>query len=94
MAWHLLFGKHKFPETLASSKVSVFISDKRFVDRILIRAVSIMLFYLELNGSVSRWVQITKAVPKQAVKGKGSPGPAEWFCSNMSSHVPNNCDLR
>lgn len=55
----------------------MFISDKGFVDRTLIRAVGIMLFYLELNGSVSRCVQNTKAVPKQTVKGKGSPGPAE-----------------
>lgn len=78
MAWHLLFGKNKFPETFASSKVSVFISDKGFVDRTLIRAAGIMLFYLELNGSVSGWVQNTKAVPKQIVKRKGLlPGPAE-----------------
>lgn len=78
MAWHLLFGKNKFPETFASSKVSVFISDKGFVDRTLIRAAGIMLFYLELNGSVSGWVQNTKAVPKQIVKRKRLlPGPAE-----------------
>lgn len=73
-AWHVLFMKHEFPETIVCKNGSVFISDKGkvFVNRTLIWAVNIMLCHPALNGYVYRLVQNTKAVLKQI-------GPAKCF---------------